>query len=119
MDMDILVYTSIPTPFSFGGIRAFVSTRIREYERIDIGRGYFAILFKNKYANLWHIALESCGALIGSNKSKAKLIASVKKDTETGDKKVMEQQIRTALEQRDRAMYLEPDQWFQKFSKTK
>ena len=104
------VYTKVPTPFSFGGKYAYIKTDIQEYERVDIGQGYYGIVFRNNHVKLWHIAQEDCGALIGSDISKAKLIKRVKADVGNGDIKTMK------LSQ---AHSFEREEWFKKFRKPK
>lgn len=118
-DIRMEVYTKFPTPFSFGGKYAFIKTEIEEYERIDIGRGYYGILFKNSHTKEWHMAQEDCGALIGSNISKAKLVKSVKDDVGNGDGKLMKQQIEMGKKQMSQAHSFEREAWFKKFRKPK
>jgi len=113
------VYTKVPTPFSFGGKYAFIKTKIDEYERINIGNGYFGILFKNPKRNLWHMVQEDCGALIGSDKSKAKLVKSVLDDVKNGSPKLMKQQIEMGKKQMSQAHSLKRNEWFKKFTKSK
>lgn len=114
--MGFKVYTKMPTPFALGGLHTFIKTEIEEYERIDIGAGYFGILFQNKINKGWHLALESCGALIGTKKSRAKLISTVKKDVSTGTPEIFEQQIKMGMKQMSQAHFTERDEWFSKFS---
>jgi len=113
------VYTEIHTPFSFGAKYAYIKTEIEEYQRIDIGKGYFGILFKNPSRKLWHIVQEDCGALIGTNKSKSKLIKSVLNDVASGDTKLMQEQIEIGKKQMSQAHSLERDEWFKRFPKSK
>jgi hypothetical protein len=113
------VYTEVPTPFRFYSSVGFIRTEIEEYERISIGHGYYGILFKNIVADLWHMAQEDCGALIGSDKSKAKLIKSVKQDVKGGSPKLMKQQIKMGKSQMIKADFMERTLWFRKFRKSK
>lgn len=113
--MSIEVYTYMPTPFSFGGQGIYISTEINEYERVDIGKGYFGILFKNPDKKIWHIALEGCGALIGTMDSKKKLLERTKKDVETGDEKTMKQQMEMGTKQMAQARSISNEEWFSKF----
>lgn len=113
--METEVYTIMSTPFAFGGTHVFIKAKIKEYERIDIGQKYFGVVFKNPHTKNWHLALECCGALIGTDKSKSKLIKDVKKDIETGDKSLMKAQITMAKNQIKQAQLLETSQWFEKF----
>ena len=82
--MGFEVYTTIPAPFRLGTNVDYIKTEIEEYQRVDIGSGYFGILFQNLITKSWHMGLEDCGALVGTNKSRAKLIATVKKDVSGG-----------------------------------
>jgi len=111
----VKVYTFLNQTFRMGGKGEYIKTNIEEYERVDIGCGYFGILFKNKQKGMWHITLEDCGALIGSHKSKKSLIKSVKNDVETGDPELMKKQIEMGIKQMKQAKTLERDDWFSKF----
>jgi hypothetical protein len=113
------VYTSMPTPFRLGASESYIKTTIEEFERIDIGFGYYGILFQNPYNKAWHMGLEVCGSLIGSDKSRAKLIKRVRHDVSSGNPKIFEQQIEMGKRQMNKADFLERDEWFQKFRKEK
>ena len=117
--MKFEVYTSMPTPFRLGGSEGYIKTTIEEYERVHIGSGYFGILFQNPYNKAWHMALEDCGALIGSDKSRAKLIKRVKNDVSGGDINLMKAQIIMGKNQMNQADFLKRDEWFGKFRKEK
>ena len=108
------VYTHCTNPWKFGGTHDIIKTRIEEYERVDIGKGYFGIIFMNPVKLLWHISLEQ-GAIIGTSKSKAALLKRIRQDVQTGDKKVMEQQIEKSINECDQAMEMEPIDFFDLF----
>ncbi len=109
------VYTVMPTPFAIARVSINIKTTIEEYERILIGRGFYGILFKNPVKNLWHISLENCGALIGTNKSRATIIKEIKKDIFDGDEKIMMKQIEQGISELKGAAVMERDEWFEKF----
>jgi hypothetical protein len=109
------VYTVMNTPFAFGGLTCEIKTDIEEYERVDLGKGYFGMVFKNPKTKQYHLALECCGALIGSDKSKANLIKNVKNDVETGDDKIMKTQINKAKNDLKTAKLLDRKTWFDHF----
>ncbi len=109
------VYTVTPTPWALGGTTAKIKTIIEEYERISIGKGYYGILFKNPIKNLWHLALENCGALIGTHKSRAILIKGVKKDVEDGDEEIVAAQIKQGISELNGAKLMDRDLWFEMF----
>ena len=116
--MGIEVYTEIPTPFRIAGPSySPIKTEIEEYERVDIGTGYYGILFHNDSANLWHMAQEDCGALIGTDKSRAKLIKSIRKDVSGGDPRTMKLQIEMGKKQMKIADPVDPETWFNRFVK--
>jgi hypothetical protein len=116
--MGFEVYTEIPTPFRVAGPSySPLKTEIEEYERIDIGAGYYGILFHNDHVNLWHMAQEDCGALIGTSESRAKLIKSIKKDVSGGDSRTMKLQIEMGKKQMAKADYVSPEAWFNRFRK--
>lgn len=109
------VFTLMNTPFALGGTHKLIKTTISEYERIDIGKNYFGILFFNPVRKLYHMAIEE-GALIGTDKNKKKLIKKVKDDVETGDEKLMKEQVKQSIDMCKQAMFLEPNEFFSKFS---
>lgn len=108
------IYTYSPNPWKFGGTHDIIKTRIEEYERVEIGRGYFGILCKNPIKNLWHLSLEQ-GAIIGTDKSKAKLLNKVRRDVHHGDEKIMEQQVERSISECDQAIEMEPEKFFSLF----
>jgi len=108
------VYTYCANPWKFGGTSDIIKTSIEEYERVKIGRGYFGILFMNPVKLLWHISLEQ-GAIIGTSKSKAALLKRIRRDVETGDEKIMEQQIEKSINECNQAIEMEPIDFFDLF----
>lgn len=103
-------------PFTFGGdIQRPIKTTIEEYTRVDIGKGYYGILVKNPVRNLWHLAQEDCGCLIGTHKNKADLLKQVRNDVKTGDEELMKEQIEKGKKLLDRAHTLEPQKFFEMF----
>jgi len=118
--MSFEIYTIIPEPFRLGGsLKGYIKTTIDEYQRIDIGQGYFGILFENKDKKLWHIALEDCGALIGTLSSKAALIKQTRGDVASGTKEIFESQIEMGKRQMKQANFIEREEWLSKFRKEK
>ena len=110
------IYTEAAAPFRMGGkLSETIKTNIEEYERVSIGNSFYGILFKNKQRDLWHLALEGCGALIGSSKSKSELVKSVKNDVLTGDPEIMKVQIESAYIVIKSAKLIDKDEWFSKF----
>ena len=115
--MGFEVYTTISAPFKMGGTKDYIKTEIEEYQRVDIGFGYFGFLFQNSSTKGWHMALEDCGALIGSKQSRAKLIAMVKKDVSGGTPEIFESQIKRGKFEMKRSSFMERDEWFGHFRK--
>lgn len=110
------VYTYRSNPFRIAG-RQYdtIKTEIEEYRRISIGKGYFGILFKNTEKNLWHIAIEDCGAIIWTDKNKEDGIKKVKDDVETGDPQIMKTQIKKGKDEIQGAILLSNADFFRKF----
>jgi len=108
------VYTCSPNPWKFGGTHDIIKTHIEEYERVKIGKGYFGILFMNPIKLLWHISLEQ-GAIIGTSKSKAALLKRIRRDVQTGDENLMEQQVERSISECDQAIEMEPEKFFSLF----
>ena len=118
--MGIEVYTEIPTPFRIAGPSySPLKTEIEEYERVHIGDKYYGILFHNDHANLWHMAQEDCGALIGTDHSKTKLVRRVRGDVSGGNAELMKKQIEMGKKQLAIADYVSPEAWFNRFRKEK
>lgn len=111
------VYTLASNPFRFGATHDLVKADIDEYERVHIGKGYYAIVFYNPVRSIYHIALEDGGALIGTDMDKVILINRIKREVAEGDEEVMVQQVQMAKEQLAKAELIERDRWFQKFKK--
>lgn len=110
------IYTFSSNPFRMGGPQFdIIKTNVEEYERINIGKGYFALIVKNPLKNLWHFVLENCGAIIWTDNNKEGGIKKVKSDVETGDEKIMEEQIKKGLNDRSHAILLETDDFFKRF----
>ncbi len=110
--MSAKVYTWKPEPFMLGGTGRFITTTLEEYERIDIGAGYYAYVFQNPIHKHWHVALEACGALIQGGKTKKTAIGRVKKDVQTGDRSLMNKQIKQGVRDRDNATEIPPGEFF-------
>jgi len=118
--MSFEIYTSFSTPFRIcGPTESYIKTNIEEYQRVEIGAGYFGILFQNPFTKRWHMCLEDCGALIGTKQSRAKLINKVKKDVSQGTPEIFESQIAMGKKQMKQADFTERDKWFQRFRKEK
>lgn len=114
---NIIVYTYRSNPFRFGGPqRDIIGASISEYTRMTIGKGYWGILFYNPYRNVWHIAEERSGALIGTDSGRAALIDRIRGDVETGDKAIMEQQIEEGIKERKGVDILPNEDFFKAFS---
>lgn len=110
------VYTFVSNPFRMGGPQHdVVKTKVEEYERIKIGKGYFGIVFKNSVKLLWHVALEDCGALIMTDNTRQGAVNKVKLDVENGCEKVMEDQIKKGKRDLAKALLIPFDDWCEKF----
>lgn len=111
------IYTISYTPFVMGGsVYQNIKTKVSSFERIPIGKGYYGLIVKNPVKKLWHLAIENCGAIIGTNKSKSKLLKSIMKDVETGDEKIMKEQISKGEIDLKNAKLLSNEDFFSKFS---
>lgn len=108
------VYTYCANPWKFGGTSDIIKTNIEEYERVNIGKDYFGILYKNPVKNLWHISIEQ-GAIIGTSKNRAGLLRKVRRDVKTGDEKIMKQQIEKSISECEQAIEMEPIDFFDLF----
>lgn len=112
------IYTYSSNPFRVGGRQYdIIKTNVEEYERINIGRDYFAIVVKNHLKDLYHVALENCGAIIWTDSDKENAIKTVKHDVETGDEEIMKKQIKQGLFEREKGILLENNEFFRRFKK--
>lgn len=109
------IYTQQTTPFDFGDTDRLIKTEVVEFERVDCGKGHFILVVKNPVKKLFHGALESCGAIIGTNKSKTAMIKDLKKKIETGSDELMTKQIEDGIIQCRQATELETDEFFNMF----
>lgn len=96
-----IIFTKSYRPFIMGGVNAPVGTVIGSYEPVAIGKGYTGMLVRNSERGLWHMALEICGAIIGTDPDKEKLIERVKWDVESGDQDLMDEQAEKGRLMRD------------------
>lgn len=85
----IKIYTWKDEPFSFGGKGRYIGTEIQEYERIDLGKGFFGLLVRNPYKKPFHMVDEISGALVGSAPTRLAVIKRVRKDVGEGEEEVM------------------------------
>lgn len=115
MDRSIEIYTYRSNPFGFGKSYDIMKTKVCEYERISIGKGYFGLIVKNPCKELWHMVEENCGAIIGTNGDRGKLIKQVKDDVEAGDEFTMKEQIIKGKAECARAQPLENKAFFSAF----
>jgi len=109
------VWTYETTPFALGGTRRPIATEIDEFERIKVGKGFHAVVMQNPVNKYWHVFLDGCGALIGTDKNKAKLIRRVKQDVKTGNKVVMLEQEELGAKEQRQATILSTVDFFSKF----
>jgi hypothetical protein len=65
------------------------------------------------------MAQEDCGALIGTDHSKMKLVRKVRGDVSGGNAEVMKEQIKMGKKQLKQADYISPEGWFNRFRKEK
>ena len=91
--MTIRVYTWRTEPFALGGLGRHIAANLEEYERVDIGKGYYGIVFPNRGRDCWHLALENCGALVQSGYDRNQVIALAKADIKLANPKVLRDQI--------------------------
>lgn len=115
--MEQEIYTRELTPFAMGGpLCRNIKTRVEEYEVIKLSDSITGILVKNSAKKIWHLAEQSCGAIIGTNKSKSKLIKQVKNDVSKASKKVMAQQMEQGKNDCKGAMSVNREHFFSQFS---
>jgi len=110
------IYTYSSNPMRMGGRQYdIIKTNVENYERVELGKGYFGVVVKNPVKEAFHLAEETSGALIGSDAKKMNLIKKVKKDVSTGDSEVMKKQIEQGAYERKSADLLEPSEFFRRF----
>ena len=110
------VYTAQNNPFAFGPGRSFIKTLVAEYERVALGAGYYGLLLRNPARRLWHLALEGCGALVATDKSRSAVLRKVRHDVETGDPALMREQIMQGKRDCAGARNVPPEEFWPLFS---
>jgi len=108
------IYTFQSTPFALGGIQRSIKTTVEEFEVVKIGI-YTCLFVKNTQKNLWHCAEADCGAIIGTNKSKTKLLKQVRGGIESGDPEIMKKQVEQGKIDCSNASMMEQDIFFSHF----
>ena len=107
------VFTARARPFGMGGNTAeLVATDIEEYERVSVGKGFYAIVFQDPQTNAWLVADERCGGVCGSGKTKAAAIKMVRKDVELSDVEDIEESLSEGIKRRDNAKCVSNDEFF-------
>lgn len=110
------IYTHKYEPFMMGGnLRRPIATEIEDYEKVNLGKGYFGILIKNPEQEKWHMCLEGCGAMIGTDDDKQTLVTNIITDMATGDEEVMKEQFAKALNELKNAEVMENERFFRMF----
>ncbi len=91
------IYTFSQNALTFGKKPEPIKTNIEEYARIALGKGIFGILVKNPIKpDLFHLAEEQSGAIVGTGATAEKVVASVKEDIATTDIDTILAQIQVA-----------------------
>jgi hypothetical protein len=98
-----------------GDLHGPIATEIEEFERVMLTEEHAALVVKNPVKKLYHVFLESCGALVGTGLSRAKVIATARSDAQTGDPLIMKEQIRQGKKDCEAATSLPPHDFFGKF----
>lgn len=111
----IEIYTLMTTLFALGGTHIYIKTNVENFERMDIGRGYFGLLVRNTNQKIWHMVEEQSGGIIGTDVSRSRLIEYIKEGVENGDSEVMEQQIVQGKKDCQSAKFMGPDEFFTRF----
>lgn len=102
----MLVWTMGYFPFVMGGkVWQPIGTNVEVSQAIPVGRGYKVYVVTAPNGKVF-IAEATTGAFVGPS------IESVKKDIETGDPKLMKEQVKKATATRENVKVLEPtDFW--------
>jgi hypothetical protein len=109
------IFTLSSNPFKFGGTHDIIKTTVEEYERVNLGAGFYGILVKNTVKDLYHLAEERSGALVGAGPSKEDLIGRVKSDILNGDRTFMLKQVEDNMGMLAQAESLPNDEFFRRF----
>lgn len=110
------IYTYKYEPFMMGGnLHRPIATEVEDYEVINFGKGYTALLVKNPVKEKWHICLDGCGAMIGTDEDKETLVARVTEDIAGGDEEIMKDQIAQGMSELKNAEVIDNDRFFGMF----
>lgn len=110
------IYTYCNNPFRMGGPQYdVIATEIQEYERVDLGKGFFGVVVKNSVKKMWHIADEVSGALVGTDKSRKALIKKTIADVECADVETMRGQQEHFKDVGKKAIVFNNEDFFKRF----
>ena len=110
------IYTYKYEPFMMGGnLHRPIATEVEDYEVINFGNGYSGLVVKNLVQEKWHMCLDGCGAMIGTDDDKEALIAKVTNDIATGDPKIMKEQVDKAFIELKSAEVIDNKEFFRMF----
>lgn len=113
----IKVYTKNYRPFIMGGnVNGFMSTYIDDYEKIDIGDEYEAIVFRNtEHKDMWHVAEVTSGAIVWTDSTKTKAVDQVISDMKSADPEIIKEQIEQGKKDNEKAASFTRHDFFGKF----
>lgn len=91
------IYTFSQNALTFGKKPESIKTNIEEYARVVLGKGIFGILVRNPIKpDLFHLAEEQSGAIVGTGATAEEVVTSVKQDIAATDIDTILAQIREA-----------------------
>lgn len=119
----MIIWTNIRNPFLLGVEFLYIGTDIpSECDKILLSKGYYGIIVKNPIRRCYHIAESITGEIIGSAKTRKKVIDRVLLGVEISDSwimMIMKQQVEWVKNQLKNVEIMESNAFFYKFRKFK
>ena len=107
------IFTFSQNALTFGKKPETIKTNIEEFARVSLGKGIFGILVKNPIKpDLFHLAEEQSGAIVGTGATAEEVVASVKQDIAATDIDMILAQILEAKVECRAAREFEPEHFF-------
>lgn len=111
------IWTWTNTPFRLGGSYSPMATDAGEPRMTQTVAGYTLCTFQNPVTGKWHVAEQLSGGLVGHGSTQEVALLETVNDILQGDPDVMEEQVRQAIVEGNRAQMVDSAEFWSKFSR--
>lgn len=112
---EIEIFTQAYRPFTMGGdVWRYTKTKAKPEQVITL-KGFKVGIFRNPFVEQYHACLMEGGAMIASALSDVAVVKIVSEDIESGDEKVMKDQIQLSLELNKKCKLEDAESFFSRF----